>query len=61
MKKKKAIRLAVDAIRRRQKVFVCGYKAYSLDYESHWTARDFKKYVELEDAIRALESIYEEL
>ena len=54
MTRKKAIRLAINAIRHRRQRFSVGYNAYQYGDDSVWAERDFKKYVELSEAIKEL-------
>jgi len=49
--RKKAVRLAVDALERRRRKYSVGYHAYEDGYDSVWAEREHKKYVELCDAI----------
>ena len=53
--RKKAIKLAVDALERRRRMFATGHNAYLAGYDSVWTEREHKKYVELCDAIEIIE------
>ena len=55
MTPKKARKMAVDAMECRRRAFNIGYYAYLGGYKSIWTERDYKKYMEMSEAIEVIE------
>jgi len=59
MTQKKALKLAIEALEYRRNKFAVGYHAYQDGTGGGWAERDFKKYVELCEAIRVLKGVFE--
>jgi len=55
MTRKKAIKLAVEAIELHRRRFTVGYYSFKNGFDNPGAERDFKKYLELSEAIIMLE------
>jgi len=55
MKRKRAIQLAVEAIELHRRRFTVGYYSFKNGFDNPGAERDFKKYLELSEAIIMLE------
>lgn len=57
MKKSRAIKLAIEALEYRRRLWAAGYNTYKRGYRDIWVVRDYKKYQDMTAAIEVLEEM----